>query len=351
MVLLLARAWAWDLEGWVWPDDALPVPITWSGEQGGLTHDELDGIVRAAAATWDEAEDCRLSLTVAEGETPPSTYPEEGVAVVFGDPGGVVGEGVVCVRTSEGVRPDPFVRNGVELNAAPAAIIFVGDAVPWATDAAIDAGGLAGEHFSLQGLLTNELGNVLGLADTCRYSDETCSPEEAEATMYWATEPGTTMRSSLAPDDVEGITALYGDRVGLAFLCATTADDRLTARCQATAPFPLDDPAPTWDFGDGTSAEGTDVTHTWPEPGDWEVSVCVDSEVCGTPRCVTHVFRLSLDPDPTAPEGGPDDTAGTPATGCGCAAPPLGLPAPGLVVVGTLVAGAYRRPRGARTPP
>ena len=58
----------------------------------------------------------------------------------------------------------------------------------------------------LGSVATHEAGHVLGLDHVCRYPGTSCDPS---ATMFFGISSGDTSRRSLAPDDVDGVCAIY----------------------------------------------------------------------------------------------------------------------------------------------
>ncbi|MCX7808783.1 MAG: matrixin family metalloprotease, partial [Deltaproteobacteria bacterium] len=73
-------------------------------------------------------------------------------------------------------------------------------------------------RIDLPNVLTHEMGHYFGLAH---------SPDDPEATMYAAAEPGETSKRSLAEDDIAGICTIYGP-------------DALTEACDPTPKGGLD---------------------------------------------------------------------------------------------------------------
>jgi MYXO-CTERM domain-containing protein len=325
--LLVPLASAYNLSGEAWPDTQLPLEVHWTGSLQGFTEAELAAVVEDAASAWVTAAPCTFGIEVVHDPAADEWFEAGGVAVLFGDLEDILGDGVwlAVVRTMSSGR---FERNGQSFRTAGAAeIIFDGDL--WATDADIETGDCSGRR-SAQAVLTHELGHVLGLDDSCDAS-EACTDEDARAaTMYWAKEVCDTDASTLGADDIEGLAALYGQPFSFAFSCSAAADDGLTVSCLATDPSDVATLSPTWDFGDGGAAEGSEASHTYASPGSYDIRLCILPPDCGEPRCATQSFTAVPDPDETVGDDtDTDDTDDTDDTaagdqeldsdGCGCA--------------------------------
>ncbi|HZU75756.1 MAG TPA: spherulation-specific family 4 protein [Dehalococcoidia bacterium] len=121
---------------------------------------------------------------------------------------------------------------------------------------------------------------TLGLSLTRNVSTVYLSPEQMPnpwdalpAADYWAAELGTETCATAAPPD----GSLSGVFVQFCLPPVATADRPITLQASAVTADtrPPDDATFTWDFGDGRTAQGQQVTHTYAAPGLYHVRVTV----------------------------------------------------------------------------
>jgi hypothetical protein len=99
-----------------------------------------------------------------------------------------------------------------------------------------------------------------------------------------------------------------------------TAGEATTVSAAAADAWSGLGPAPTWTFGDGATATGPSVQHTYLAPGTYTVTVSAP-DVLGTAATATRT--IVVDPAPAPPPGPPPAPPAPPA-----AAPPAPEPAP-----------------------
>lgn len=339
LTLLIPTALAYSLEGLAWPGDQLPLEVHWTGQLDSMSHDDLQSAVEGATGAWDEAMPCPYGVAAVEDADAQAWFEAGGVAVSFGG----VGDGVEY--ESGGLTGDTFESNGATWNVAPAVDLLVPASASdsFVSDADIGSGECAEGQFSLQGMLTHDLGHVLGLGHSCDENEACTTTEEQSATMFWTLNSCDSGSSTLGRDDEAGISAIYsGGESGFDVACVADPEDGLTVECTVDASY---DSSAEWDFGDGAAAEGASVEHTYAGEGTSRIRVCVSSPTCGEQVC-ENVYFFASGPDTGDPEPDEDedDSTGGADSGCGCAATSGGSPGAGLaaLVVG-LSLGRRRR--------
>lgn len=304
----VSLASAYELDGYAWPEEQLPLELHWTGTLEGLTHDELRAAVEGAAAAWTDAAPCSFGIVAVEDPDADAWFDAGGVAVLYGDPDDMLDGGVLMVTISYGGSGETFTSNGTTFEAAPPSEIVVNDHAFWASDEDCPA------PTSLQRMLTHELGHVIGLAHSCDEGEPCPDPNAPDAIMYWTTDQCDT---ELGPDDVAGVEAIYGPAFAWSFRCTISPDDALTADCAITSPADAEALGVTWDFGDGGAREGSSASYTYAEGGTYEIEVCVQPPDCDDRRCQTLTFVARSAADDTGPAI--DTEAATASGGCGCA--------------------------------
>lgn len=353
MLLLIPLAAAYSLSGEAWPDTHLPLQVHWAGSLEGFTEAELGAVVEEAAAAWVTDAPCTFGIEVVEDPAADDWFRAGGVAVLFGDPNDELAEGVLATLVRGPSSGVVFERNGSSFTEAAPAELILADGAWWALDAEIEAGECS-DRVSLQGMLTHELGHVLGLAESCEQREACTDADAVDATMYWAVEVCDTGASTLGADDVAGLAAIYGEALSIAFSCSYAVEDGLTATCTATAPADVATLSPTWDFGDGGSAEGSEATHTYATPGSYDVRLCIQPPDCGAPRCETQAFVATASDVDTASEVDTgedvdtgehvDDGEEAETDGCGCVTGGAGATPVLAALLGLVAVFRRRRP-------
>jgi len=317
-LLLLVLAWpatgrAWEHEGVVWaPADqpfayevsSTPVPRLGAGVPAQEIADSF--------ATWT-GHDC-LDLQAPVGST---TSDDTGIKVdgrnvfSFEDPYDQVPGGALALTSIESGPDVGFTQDGVDYQRITEADVVFAKQVTWATDDAIDAGGCT-DAVSFRSVALREVGHLLGLADACPQGATCDDPALAEATMSWQIPACDTSKSTLAPDDLHGLAALYGPYVSTT--CGPEQTVSGSQRVFGLVPFDATcsvaeadrdavDGA-TWDFGDGGTDTGLEVTHSYTTMGDYDLRVCFDApalQACDVfddcPNRKAYVVACTL-PDP-----------------------------------------------------
>jgi uncharacterized protein (TIGR03382 family) len=277
---LASPALAWEHEGFVWPPEALPLP--YCVQDDGACDETLPtgDCVQAAVDAFDLWAPCVDFSAIHQGACAPE--PDAPVSIVYGDPGDVLGVGVlahIVVQTLGSTR----VLDGRTYEEAAAATVVVNDDVRFVTDEDI-AAGRCEESWSLPAVLAHEVGHVVGLSHGCDPDECPLPPPPPPPSVMAAPLDPCAPSLPLHPDDVEGLHALYGLSTGLD--CSHQDSDGTSVgavpfdlHCVVAGELP---PASSveWRFGDGSTDGGLAVTHTYGEPGNYRLELWVDGASC-----------------------------------------------------------------------
>lgn len=225
----------------------MPPEIHWAGSQRGFTHAELTEAIEGAAAAWTQAGPCALQVVAIEDEEADAHFEAGGIAVILGDSHNLIdGSPAYVVFTTNRDRRRTATWGGVDYQATMPAEIAYSDTTDFLPETTIVAGACADES-SLQSAITRQIGRLLGLGDSAVF----------EATMHPDLPDCDTSRSTLAPDDIEGLEAIYGDGASVAFSCDSADDDPLAVSCEVTEP--ADPPETAEDSGAPADPSTPDV--------------------------------------------------------------------------------------------
>jgi hypothetical protein len=151
----------------------------------------------------------------------------------------------------------------------------------------IESGNCNGQH-SFMGTTTHEIGHLLGMGHSCEEGDTCNDPALREAVMHWTGPACNPEDHVLKDDDIQGITALYGPYAS--FTCSHQITDDFvigvvpfTMKCTVQSESRQEVTTADWNFGDGGTDSGADVSHTYTEAGNYNVQVTVrgDRDTCG----------------------------------------------------------------------
>jgi len=290
-------ALAWRHTRQVWAPEDLPVQYTISD----YAEDSVPAgfpvqAVQDGYANWLAAE-CADIPTEFIGTSPDNTpyiYNFENHHS-FDDPGDDLAPGVLAATLTlppVGAGQVAFVFEGQSYYRALDSDIVFNNDVDFTTDEAINEGGCADEY-SMIAIATHEIGHQLGLGHSCEDGELCNDPDLLEATMYWSVPECNASTSSIAPDDIEGLTILYGPYA--TFDCSNELDpgnpDTIAVgnipfelKCAMRTQYGAEITGATWYWGDG--ATSTDVplaAHTYEESGNFTVRACFEgtNDTCG----------------------------------------------------------------------
>ncbi len=286
LLLLPSAAFAWEHAGAVWaPEDQpfdyeismTPVPTLGAGVAA-------QEIARAFTSWTDH--DC---LTI---QTPLGTSTDDNTGVKadgrtvfsFEDPFDQVPGGALALTVLETTTTIVRTQEGVSYRQLVEADVVFADQARFAVESDVESEGCT-DRVSFRSVALRETGHVIGLATPCDRGGPCADPDEAEATMHWLVSPCDTLRSTLAPDDLRGLAALYGPYVPFTCTPETEIDGRARAfgmvpfdlACEIPADHRADVAEVTWSFGEGATRDGLTASHTYAEVGNYDVSACLSA--------------------------------------------------------------------------
>jgi hypothetical protein len=219
-----------------------------------------------------------------------------------GNPDGDIAEPGTLAVTFTTPQGTAFVLNGTRyLHSVDSDIVF-NDNVLFDRHENITNGQCNGGT-NFDGVMTHEIGHTLGMGHSCEKEDACLDQKLQLATMFWSEGSCGQHAPDINEDDIEGITALYGpyatfvcshelnpgntstSTIGVVCPEGETCDQDFKLKCSVVSDNyeELDDASTTWDWGDGTTSTGLDVTHEYTSPGNFTVraNVVGNNETCG----------------------------------------------------------------------
>ena len=281
---LPGNAFAWEHLGYAWNCEE-PIPWALAMDEQGLA-ERFEEASIATFEAWEADLDCLCYdfeymgiLDESEGG-----YQNNGVMTIsFGDPDGMLGEGVLFAG-----MPYLTTDGGIEIDGHSYDRVVDFDLV-FNEGVEVDFDYITMNELSedctfsfvFENVLGHEIGHALGLADSC-WEFSSCEDEaEREAAMYSATlSPCVTTAAEPQQDDIEGLLALYGQMATIESVegeglvhgdFASLGVVPVEVCFQAGSDYELD--GYSWDFGDGASAEGQEVCHVYEQPDVLEAQV------------------------------------------------------------------------------
>ena len=170
----------------VWPSPTITLELQQDGSDDVSDGSDLQAMANALEA-WTQVP-CSAATLVRGADTASRAVAQDGVnRITFLEsnwPGGANGAGAFTVRYRDtGTTPSHWSETDIRIN---------GEGYSWATDGQRD-------RIDIQGVVTHELGHLLGLAHS----------SIPMATMYFVTTRGFTHNRTLHPDDQDGACFLY----------------------------------------------------------------------------------------------------------------------------------------------
>lgn len=293
--LAVPRAGAYELMGYVWTAEDLPIQwyMTDYAEDSlenassygyADANDYQAAMITKSFANWYDAECAEISDAYMGIDPGNEGKVNDGInKIYFDDPTGYYGAGILAVAASN--TSGEFVRDqdGEYLYRFSDVDIVFNDDVDWALSEEIEQDGCS-SSVSVEGVATHELGHLWGLGHSCD-EGESCTDEALRyATMYWQyTDPCSLEQASINSDDIAGINALYGPYATFRTTSERFGGVPLTVDFQLVAGEDVNITGTEWMFGDGSTSTERDPTHTYDTQGQFTVVLHIDgqSDSCG----------------------------------------------------------------------
>ncbi|HHO51660.1 MAG TPA: PKD domain-containing protein [Deltaproteobacteria bacterium] len=249
---------------------------------------------------WEDAQCAEFEVDVLNGiDNPDEVAPNIGALstnrlnyITFNDPENQIAETGTLAVTFTSATGQAFVLDGTTYSHSFDSDIVFNDNVEFIDDDTLATGGQCGGRTNIRGVMTHEIGHLLGMGHACEdpgKGGEPCTdPKLQNATMNWSEGPCNRGAIDINEDDIEGFTALYGPFA--TFACShQVSDDQVVGivpfdlNCVVVSDYLNEVTGASWNFGDGGTSDQLAATHTYDTPGNYTIQVTVsgDRAACG----------------------------------------------------------------------